>query len=587
MKFPRSLTPALLLANLWHPNAASAVQPNESRPNIVVILTDDQGFGDLGIQGNPVLETPNIDALARAGATMKNFYVSPVCAPTRASLMTGRYNFRTRVVDTFKGRAMKEPAEVTLPELLRAAGYATGIFGKWHLGDNYPLRPTDQGFDEALIIRGGGLAQLSDPIENQRRYTDPIVFRNNQQEQAKGFCTDVFFDGALDFIGKAQRAGRPFFAYITPNAPHVPLHDVPPALLAKYKAKDLSSVLVKGGNDADSVARVYAMEENIDQNVGRLIARLRSDPALANTIVMFLSDNGPDGDRFDSGLRGHKGEVYEGGIRTPFFAYWPGRFKPGTASAQIAAHIDIMPTLLEAAGVVAPSGLKFDGRSLLSLLENRAVAWAERSLVFQYHRGEQPIAWHNVAVRGQRWKLVHFTGREATPREAPFQLFDLETDPTESHDLAASQPAIVEQLRQTYLRWFEDVSTTRPDNYAPPRIVIGSDHETTTVLTRQDWREPEGSNKGRAPVGVWLLRAVRDAGYSLELRWPQPVAPGTLEIHIGATTRTVEIATATDRLSVENVQIPAGDFAFSAIVRRSNSIEGAYHVALVRRNVSL
>ncbi len=586
MKSSQFFTAALLLNNLWLAAVASAAQPNEARPNIVVILTDDQGFGDLGIQGNPVLETPNIDALARAGASMKNFYVSPVCAPTRASVMTGRYNFRTRVVDTFKGRAMKEPAEVTLPELLRAAGYATGIFGKWHLGDNYPFRPTDQGFDEALVIRGGGLAQPSDPIENNRRYTNPIVFRNNQQEQAKGFCTDVFFDGALDFIGQAQQAGRPFFVYLTPNAPHVPLHDVPPALLAKYKAKDLSAVLVKGGQDADTVARVYAMEENIDQNVGRLMARLRSDPALANTLVIVFFDNGPDGDRFVGGLRGHKGQIYEGGIRTPFFAYWPSRFKPGTAHAEIAAHIDLMPTLLEAAGVAAPAGLKFDGRSILPLLENRATNWPERSLVFQYHRGEQPIAWHNAAVRTQRWKLDHFTGREALPEEAPFQLFDLEADPGERHDLAASQPAIVAQLRQTYQEWFADVGSTRPDNYAPPRIIIGSDRETTTMLTRQDLREPEGANKGHASIGVWLLRAVRDAGYSMELRWPEPVAAGTLELHIGATTRTVEIPAATDRVSVNSVQIPEGDFSFSAIVRRANGVDGAYHVKLVRQGLS-
>lgn len=563
--------------------AASAAHAATAKPNLIVIITDDQGYGDLGIHGNPVLETPNLDALARGGGTLKHFYVSPVCSPTRASLLTGRYSYRTRVVDTFKGRSMMEPQEVTLPEVLRAAGYATGIFGKWHLGDNYPLRATDQGFETALTIRGGGLGQPSDPIENQRRYTDPIVFRNNQPEQARGYCTDVFFDGALAFIREAQRADRPFFAYVALNAPHDPLHDVPPSLYAKYKAKDLSPALAPSGNDADSLARVYAMVENIDHNVGRLMAHLRAEPSLANTLVLFMSDNGPAAARYVSGLRGRKGQVYEGGIRSPFFAYWPGRIKAGVAPDQIAAHIDVLPTLLEAAGVAAPAGVRFDGRSLLPLLENRAADWADRALVLQYHRGEQPLEWHNVAVRTQRWKLVHSTGREALPAEAPFELYDLPADPAERNDVAAAHPAVVDRLRQTYRGWFGDVSRTRPDNFAPPRIVIGSDRQTTTVLTRQDWRDPEGAPRGRGALGAWLLHAERDAIYSLELRWPQPVAAGTAEIRVGSARHTVVVQAATDRVVVDDLPIPAGDCSFTAMVRREGSSDGAYHATLVRR----
>ena len=282
--------------------------PAAERPNIVLIMTDDQGIGDLGITGNPVLETPHLDALARAGTWMKNFYVSPVCSPTRASLMTGRYNYRTRVVDTFKGRSMMDPAEVTIAEVLRAAGYATGIFGKWHLGDAYPMRATDQGFEEALTLRGGGLAQPSDPIENNRRYTNPILFHNNRQVQTEGFCTDVYFEGAWSFIASAQRAGRPFFAYIAPNAPHDPVHDVPVALYEKYKAKDLAPVLLGQKADADRVARIFAMVENVDENVGRLVARLKSSGLLANTLVIFMCDNGPATLRYVGPMRGKKTE---------------------------------------------------------------------------------------------------------------------------------------------------------------------------------------------------------------------------------------------------------------------------------------
>ena len=553
------------------------------RPNIVLIMTDDQGYGDLGIHGNPVLETPHLDTLARGSATMKNFYVCPVCSPTRASLMTGRYNYRTRVIDTFLGRSMMDPAEVTVAEVLRGAGYATGIFGKWHLGDHYPMRATDQGFEEALTIRGGGLGQSSDPIENNRRYTDPILFHNNRPMQAKGYCTDVYFDAAFGFIETAQRAGRPFFAYIAPNAPHAPLHDVPPALYAKYKAKDLTPALLGPGKDTDSLARIYAMVENIDENVGRLIARLEAQGLLANTLLIFMCDNGPDSVRYVGPMRGKKTEVHDGGVRSPFYVHWPARLKPGTASDRIAAHLDVMPTLLDAAGVAPPAGLKLDGRSLLPLLEGRAENWPDRTLVLQSHRGNHPVPLHNMTVRTQRWKLVHPTGfgRETPPAETPFELYDMAADPMERTNLASTQPEVLQRLRDAYARWFADVSTTRPDNFAPPRIVIGSDQETTTVLTRQDWRVPGAGDSSRA--GTWLLRAERDADYSLELRWLQPVAPGTIEVHAGAVARTIDVRDPTDRVVLEGLRIPKGDVDFTATHRHGQVREGPYHATLIRR----
>lgn len=205
-----------------------------AQPNIIIIMPDDMGYGDLGATGNPVIRTPHIDKLASEAAELTDFYVSPVCSPTRACLMTGRYNHRTRCIDTFKGRSMMDPEEVTAAELLKEAGYATGIFGKWHLGDNYPMRPQDQGFDEVLIHRGGGLAQPSEPIENDNRYTDPILFHNGEQVQREGYCTDIYFDEAIEFMKASQAAGKPFFAYLPPNAPHAPYHDVPEELLDYY-----------------------------------------------------------------------------------------------------------------------------------------------------------------------------------------------------------------------------------------------------------------------------------------------------------------------------------------------------------------
>ena len=499
----------------------------QDRPNIVLIMTDDQGYADLSAMGNPVLETPHIDSLARDGASMDNFYVSPVCSPTRSSLMTGRFNYRTRLVDTYKGRSMMEPEEVTIAEALGDAGYKTGIFGKWHLGDSYPMRPTDQGFQEALIHLGGGLGQPSEPRENNRRYTDAILFRNNKQVQTKGYCTDVYFDGALDFIDKSLKAKKPFFTYIATNAPHSPYHDVPEALYQKYKNKDLSPILLGNDEDADTVARVFAMVENIDQNVGKLLAHLDKRKAAENTIVIFMVDNGPNTRRYIGPSRGKKNEVHDGGIRSPFFMRWPVQLKAGSRNDRIAAHIDVMPTLLEAAGASLPSDHPFDGRSILPLLKGEKVKWPNRTLIMQIHRGDAPTPLHHIAVREQRWKLVHPTGfaNEQMPTDVPFELYDMQADPGETNNLYEKRPVIAKRLLKSYERWFEDVSSTRPDNYAPPRIVLGTPHETRTTLSTQDMRVTDNG-------GAWMLRFDNNKTYDIEFLWKEPVANLSLEFQI-------------------------------------------------------
>lgn len=563
--------------------AAPFVRAAASRPNLVLIMTDDQGYGDLGITGNPVLETPNIDRFARESAGMLNFYVSPVCSPTRACLMTGRYNQRTRVLDTFKGRSMMDPGETTVAEALHEAGYATGIFGKWHLGDEYPMRPNDQGFEEALVLRGGGLAQPSEPIENRRRYTDPVLFHNDQPVQTKGYCTDVYFRAAMEFMREARNSGRPFFAYIAPNAPHGPFHDVPVELYEKYKQKDLSSVLTFDWKNADTLARIFAMEENIDQNVGRLMAFLRDQGWAEDTLVIYMADNGPDGRRFVGPMRGKKSEVHDGGIRSPFFARWPARFRVGTRSDQIAAHIDVMPTLLDAANVPVPPGLKLDGRSLLPLLEGRESTWPDRTLVLQAHRGDEPVATHNIAVRTQRWKLVHPSGfgPETMPPDVPFELYDILRDPGETNNLAATQPQILRQLSEAYATWFADIAATRPDTFAPPRIIIGSDADPTTMLTWQDWRvdEPTGWGKG----GRWLLRAEQDATYQVTLRWPQPIEPARITLHAGGTTANLTLDRPSDRVEFSEIRLPRGDLELSVEIHRGTELDQPYQVLLRRR----
>ena len=550
----------------------------QERPNIVLIMTDDQGYGDLSIMGNPVLETPHIDSLAREGASMDTFYVSPVCSPTRASLMTGRYAYRTRLVDTFKGRSMMDPEEFTIAEALSGAGYKTGIFGKWHLGDNYPLRATDQGFQESLIHLGGGLGQPSEPRENNRRYTNAILFRNNKQVQTQGYCTDVYFDGAIEFIDQSLEAKKPFFTYIATNAPHSPYHDVPEALYRKYKNKDLSPVLLGNDKDADTVARVYAMVENIDQNVGKLLAHLDKREVARNTIVIFMVDNGPNTRRYIGPSRGKKNEVHDGGIRAPFFMRWPAQLKAGAHNDRIAAHIDVMPTLLEAAQVTLPPNHPFDGRSILPLLKGESPEWLDRSLILQIHRGDAPTPLHHIAVREQRWKLVHPTGfsNDIMPSDIPFELYDMEVDPGETNNLYEQRPEIAKRLMQTYERWFADVSSTRPDNYAPPRIILGTPHETHTTLSTQDMRATDDG-------GAWLLNFENNKTYDVEFLWKEPVANLSLELQIGNIRKVLNVISATDTARIQNIKIPNGDAPLSARILKGNKKQAPYHIVLIQK----
>ena len=572
-----------VLVSVFSGQASLASDPTQ--PNIIVIMPDDQGYGDHGVTGNAVIRTPNIDALAEASASMSDFYVCPVCSPTRASLMTGRYHYRTRVVDTFKGRSMMEPEEVTIAEVLKDAGYATGIFGKWHLGDNYPLRPNDQGFDESYIHRGGGLAQPSEPIENQRRYTNPILFENGKQIATEGYCTDLYFDAAIRFIDRCRQEQKPFFVYLPTNAPHGPYHDVPAELYEYYKNADLKSIMVGQRGNFDQLARIAAMIENVDQNVGKLDQHLKNSGIFEDTIVIFLVDNGPNSMRFAGPFRGMKATVHEGGIRSPFFVRWPKRLNAGTVSDRIAAHIDLLPTLADAANAKLPDGLILDGKSLLPLLEGnkeKARQWPDRHLVLQVHRADQPVRSHHMAIRNQRLKLVHPSGfgKEKMPDDVPYELYDMSDDQGEKVNLAASRPAKLQQLLDAYDVWFDDVSTTRSDNYAPPRMVIGSDKEPVSALTLQDWRVTNAEGWGVS--GVWLVHVERPATFDAEIVFSQPVGPMDVSLAIGDVSQKGTLEAGQTRVMIRNIAVPRGD----ADVRLVSSINGRkgdpYQVILTR-----
>lgn len=565
----------------------------KERPNVVVILTDDQGYGDFGATGNPVIRTPHLDALAQASAQMTNFYVSPVCAPTRACLMTGRYNYRTRAIDTFVGRAMMDPAEVTIAELLKLQGYATGIFGKWHLGDNYPLRPQEQGFEEVLVHRGGGIGQPSDPPGGEGKYTDPILFHNGKEVQMKGYCTDIYFDGAIAHMRKAKKAGRPFFVYLATNLPHTPLHDVPADLYEEYKTQDLSNARfpqevghpLNHRANTDNLARIYAMVTNIDQNVGRLVAELKRLGVEKNTLMLFMVDNGPQGRRYVAGLKGAKGTIYEGGIRSPLFAYWPSVLEAGHKSDRVTAHIDVLPTILEACGVRAPEDLRLDGRSFWRLLKGEAADWPDRHIVIQAQRGDRPVRYHNFVIRTQDWKLLHNSGfgPESFTGQPHFELYDMRNDPFEMNNVAVNYPEKVAELRKAYDAWFDDVSSTRPDNYDPPRIYIGTPHENPVVLTRQDWRHKVGQPWGGDSNGEWVLYVADPGPYAVVVRLRAEKRDGHVVLEVGDFRQQKACSAGQTSVTFEDVRLKVGNATLRAIVTTPDKQKGPWQVDVIRK----
>lgn len=567
----------------------------DSRPNVIIIMTDDQGYGDFGVMGNKVIETPNIDAMARRSVLWENFYVSPVCSPTRSSLMTGRYNFRTYVLDTWLGRSMMAAQEETMAEILREAGYATGIFGKWHLGDNYPMRPIDQGFEEALVTRGSGLGFASDPIESNGRYTDPILIHNGREVRTKGYCTDVYFENAIRWMQENQSEGRPFLAYIPTNAPHGPFHDVPEALRKHYLGKDLASLIQpKAGVDlakeVDVLSRIAAMITNIDENVGRLFQALKDAGLYENTLVIFLTDNGPNTARYAGPFRGQKTDVWEGGIRTPLWMHWPARLPAGQIAAKtVAAHIDLMPTVLEACDVPLPRDLKIDGRSLWPQLRNPSQPLVERPLVLQIHRVNrinQPQRYHNFMVRDANLKLVNPSGftKEVLPGPPAFRLYDLSQDPGESNDLAAQRPEDVARLISIYDRWYDDVMASVTATPAPPFIIIDAAHENPVVLT---WQERMAERWTRGSVGYWKLDFATAGLFDVQVDMPAEYSPrndGKLVLTVGDQSLERAVAAGTMTTLFSGIEIPKGKTRLQAnLVFPNGSEEGGYQVRLTRR----
>jgi arylsulfatase len=423
------------------------------RPNIVLLLTDDQGYGDLSCHGNPVLKTPNLDRLHDQAVRFSDFHVSPTCSPTRCALLTGRHEFRSGVTHTILERERMSLKATTLAQVLKGAGYTTGIFGKWHLGDEADHQPDQRGFDEVFIHGGGGIGQsypgsCGDAPGNT--YFDPVILHNGTFEKTKGYCTDVFFAQATRWIA-ANQGRRPFFAYIATNAPHAPL-ECPDQWRKPYDGK------VPG-----NVARFFGMIANIDDNVGKLLARLGEWGIERDTLVIFLNDNGGTAgvSVCNAGMRGQKGTPYLGGTRAACFWRWPGTFRPGDVDC-LTAHIDVFPTLAELVGARVPEAVaaKLEGRSLVPLLKDSKAPWEDRILfthVGRWERGQAAQAkYRNCSVRSSQFHLVCSSKTGAKK----WELYDVKADPGEKTDLAAQQPEVVKKMEASYDRWWDAV---RPD----------------------------------------------------------------------------------------------------------------------------
>lgn len=581
----RILFLSLLLGLVLPPALAADESPSRTggtrRPNILLIITDDQGYGDLSIQGNPTLRTPHIDRIGLEGARFTRFYSQPVCAPTRACLLTGRYNYRGGVVDTYAGRAMLRPDEVTLAETLRSSNYRTAAIGKWHLGDCTPVRPQDQGFELAFVHRGGGLSQPSD-APGGRSYFNPIVFHNGRPERAQGYCTDAFTDSTLAFLRDASRsADTPFFLYLAYNAPHVPLQ-VPGADLARFRHLGLD----------ETTARVYAMITNIDRNIGRLLDALASLHLERDTIVLFLTDNGPQQKRWNADLRGLKGSVYEGGIRVPALIRWPGHIAPETSITSPAGMIDLAPTLLAAAGVALPPHAQtLDGLNLLpQLLEARSGTEqagspppTDRTLFAQWHRGDAPVSGRAAAAITARYKVVQPVWPDQGPPQ--WELYDLETDPGETTNLAAAKPEVLEELKAKYEGWFADVSKSG-QSYKPVRIQVGLDAEPETELTRQDWRGPRASNQ-QDPLGAWEIQLMKAGPYDVTARYSPAPSVRSLTLRLGTLTWDRTLPAGSDSIRFERLNLPAGSAALEAVITEGARTYGPEGVAIVGSDLRL
>lgn len=485
-------------------------------PNVILILVDDQGYGDVACLGNEHIQTPNLDQLHQVSVRFTDFHVSPTCSPTRAALLTGHHSNRTGVWHTVNGRSLILERETTMAQVFKENGYATAIFGKWHLGDYYPFRPQDKGFDEVLINGGGGVGQTPDYFDND--YFDDTYLHNGELQKFEGYCTDIWFSNALKFI--ESNKDHPFFCYLATNAAHSPYH-----------VEDKYSEPYEDNEDIPNPA-FYGMITNIDENIGKLVEYLTSLDLMDNTILIFTTDNGTaagakvEGHRLDgfviqgnnAGMRGIKASMYEGGHRVPLFIHWKnGGISTGNDIEELCSHFDIFPTLVDLCELNTSAELDFDGLSLVPLMNGDTEEFKDRIIITNSQRIEHPEAWRRTSLMQANWRLINGT-----------ELYDLNTDPEQGVNIADQFPDKMEEFIVAYDEWWNEISSGYGDD---PRIIIGHESANPQTLFCHDWHTEETSpwhqrhiRTGYIDNGFWMLKIEESGTYEFRLRrWPEEI----------------------------------------------------------------
>ncbi|MCL4137006.1 UNVERIFIED_CONTAM: hypothetical protein GTU68_000148 [Idotea baltica] len=568
----------LVLSSCTNSKKAAAA----SKPNVILIITDDQGFGDISYYGNHNIKTPVLDSLANRSVRFDEFLVSPVCAPTRASIMTGKYAMVTGVHDTYRGGAMMASSEVTIAEVLKKADYKTGMIGKWHLGDNYPMRPQDQGFDYTLNHLSGGIGQYGDwpnTMKKDSSYFNPILWKNGEQYQSKGYCTDVFTESAMDFI--TENKDDPFFLYLSYNAPHGPLQ-LPQKYYDMYKDIDPDAGFDKAlpfpnvtPHSKENARKVYGMVSNIDDNLRNLFQKLEDLKLDENTLVIFMTDNGPQHPRYVAGMRGRKGSVFQGGVRVPSFWYFPKAFKESRDIKSTANHYDILPTLAEFCGAEIPAELQIEGKSLLPVLTNKQENGSE-NIINRYWARDAPVKYRNISTRKGNYKFVG-VGKDSINQDK-FELFDLSNDPYEKNDISNSNEAIVKELRSEMDDWLDKMMTT--EHFVnSPRPIVGTEFESPVMLNQNDAMFVKDVQIKKDLI-YWDISIDKAKKYNVIVHMDEEVkTDGKLELMFGEESRVVNFK-GTNQLSfvIKDVELKKGELTIMPKIffKENNKMEYKY-----------
>lgn len=483
----------------------------KKQPNVILIVTDDQGWGDVGFHGNTIVKTPRLDAYANDAVELTNFHTGTTCSPTRAGIMTGRNANRNGAWHTIAGASILNPDEQTLAQVFKSSGYRTAMLGKWHLGDSYPYRPHDRGFDEAFYHGGGGVQQTPDYWNND--YFDDTYFRNGKPEKVKGYCTDVWFQELINFVDKSRN--QPFFAYIATNAAHGPFN-VPMEYRKMYEQADLKP----------NQLNFYGMLSNLDDNFGKLVDYLKANNLYENTILIYTTDNGTAGGvRWDSNenrqygynpLRGTKGSHYDGGHKVPFLISWPAAgLKGGKKIKALTAHVDLLPTLASLSHITFTPKKPLDGIDVSRLITSKNDS-IERMLVIDTQRGQWPVKYKNPCVMQGPWRLVNHT-----------ELYNTSNDIGQKQDLAQSFPDKVKAMQDFYDAWW--ASTETDWKHSP--IYLGSE-ENPVMISIHDMhpyneKEPIAWNQNQIRTGAistkgyYEIKVEKPGKYQFNLsRWP-------------------------------------------------------------------